>query len=89
MVRIGNKPNLKITGEIAQEYLKRFPNAGALTLAKKMHTENIGVFKDVEHARKIIRYYLGQSGSKNRVSLNVKTFQRGARELRNGNHQRR
>lgn len=69
-----------ITGKITLEYLKRFPKASALTLAKKMYTENPEAFKSVEYARLRVRYYLGQSGIVNRKNLAIRDFQRTARD---------
>ena len=67
-----------ITGEIAQEYLQRFPMIGARTLARKIYAENSVAFTDVEHARKIILYYIGQTGAKHRKALATTTFIRDA-----------
>ena len=69
-----------ITGEIACKTLERFPDAPALTLAKKIYKENPLVFHNVEHARRIICYYTGKSGDENRKDLKDKKFVRPARD---------
>jgi hypothetical protein len=76
----GNKNSLRIGGEIILQYLERFPDAAALTLAKKICAENIGLFNSVEYARSRIRYYLGQSGKYARHKLATNKFVREARK---------
>jgi len=61
--------NQTITGTIVKEYLERFKKIPSLTLAKKIYAENSGMFKDIEHARKLIRYYRGQNGIRARKEL--------------------
>jgi hypothetical protein len=68
----------KLTGDIAKQYLTRFPETPALTLAKKMFAENPLVYTDIEHARTTIRHYIGQKGTKKRNSLADKQFLRKA-----------
>jgi predicted phosphodiesterase len=66
-----------ISGQIAKDLLKRFPNAKILTLAKKLYKENPKVYKDVEQARSIIRVYKGQhkpSSMKTREHFKEKTY---------------
>lgn len=70
-----------ITSEIVKEYLLRFPKIPALTLAKKIYAENSVVFTNIDHARGIMRYYLGQSGEKSRNKLADKRFIREAGKL--------
>ena len=36
-------------GEMAREYLKRFPNTPLMTLAKKLYKEQPLVFDSIEH----------------------------------------
>ena len=62
----------KPSGEIAKEYLKRFPNTPSLTLAKKMYSENKQMFKDIDDARQKIRYHRGQKGSYSRNHIKNK-----------------
>jgi predicted phosphodiesterase len=45
---------------------KEFPDAGALTLAKKLHADHPLEFVTVEKARSVIRSYLGNNGGKTR-----------------------
>jgi hypothetical protein len=66
-----------ISGQIAKDLLKRFPNSPILTLAKKLYKENPKVYKNVEHARGIIRVYIGQAKPhqvKNKEHFKEKTF---------------
>lgn len=53
--------NLK--SELAREYVKRFPTTSSLSLARKMYSENLEYFKNVEDARRVIRYARGLDGS--------------------------
>src|SRR5688500_15783701 len=46
--------------------LKKYPDAPARTLAKRLHDENPALFPTIERARGAVRYELGQSGRKNR-----------------------
>lgn len=58
------KPQFK--ADIARNYVKRFTKTASLTLARKMYIENIEIFKDIEDARKSIRYVRGLNGDKAR-----------------------
>ena len=69
----------EISGEIIKSYLERFPNAGALTLARKVYAENPSVWKDVESVRGKIRYYIGQHGKAHRKDITDTRFMRPAR----------
>lgn len=57
-----------------KEYLTRFPNASKRSLAAKMAKEHPLLYKDIESARRIIRYYTGASGDKELKKLKDKTF---------------
>jgi predicted phosphodiesterase len=70
----------KITGEIIKQYLERFPMVGARTLSNKIYAENSVVFKDPETVRGLVRYYLGQCGSKLRQTIGPRQFMRPARD---------
>jgi predicted phosphodiesterase len=61
------KPNIK--GEKVKEYISRFPNASKRTLAEKLFTENELMFKDIEDARTLIRYYTGAHGNAQRKKV--------------------
>jgi len=50
--------------DTAREYRKRFPDMPSLKLARIMYSENNFLYKDVENARKIIRYIEGKVGKK-------------------------
>lgn len=56
----------KDTGRLVIDYIKKYPMAMKLTLAKMIVAENPGVFKSVEHVRDMIRYYYNQHGTKAR-----------------------
>lgn len=66
-------------GSIVKDYLSRFPDAPALTLAKLIHRSHPTYFKSVEAARDSIRYYIGQRGHKNRNELKDHSFVRKSR----------
>ena len=53
-----------ITGNVAIDYLKRYPSAPTKTIARVMLKENPTVFSDIEHARTTLRHYRGAKGSK-------------------------
>lgn len=58
-----------IKRDITLQEIAKFPDTPILTLAKKIYKENKSVFKDVEDARYIIRYYKGKSGDVNRARV--------------------
>ena len=55
--------------DIVRPYLERFPDHGDLTLARKIFNENKLAFKDIENARKIVRYLRGHAGEKDRKAV--------------------
>lgn len=61
-----------IKGKVALEICKKYQKHGSLTLAKKLYAENVELYKDVEEARKFIRYYRGKCGASNRQKLATK-----------------
>jgi len=67
-----------LTGDVVKEYLARFPHAGARTLANKIYAENSALYTDSEHVRRVILYYIGQSGKANRSVLRDTRFVRPA-----------
>lgn len=54
-------------GELAQQICRKFPKAGSLTLAKRLHREHPEVYSSVEAARTTVRYYRGQHGAADRT----------------------
>jgi len=64
---------MTIKGEIVKEALKKFPNLPSLSLARKIYADNIEVFKHVEEARSVIRYYRGANGEQCRKYLSDPT----------------
>ena len=49
-------------GELAIRYLQQYPDKATRAIAKMMKADYPDVFKDVEHARRVLRYRRGQSG---------------------------
>lgn len=66
-----NKKNFK--SEIVKEYLTKYPNDPSLTVAKRIYKDYSLAFKDVDAVYRIIRYYKGKSGDKDRVAVNKET----------------
>lgn len=67
---------MSLKGDIAKQYLTRFPNHADATIARKMYNENKTVFKDFDGARRVIRYHRGHAGAKGRRSLVDKKHQK-------------
>lgn len=65
-------PRIRSLGELALEYIDKYPNHPTLTIAKTLHKDHPNIFKNPEHARNTVRYYRGNHGSKNRKAA-VKT----------------
>jgi len=61
-------------GEMAREFLKRFPNTPLMTLAKKLHKEQPVVFDSVEHCRDMLRYHSGLKGDKAKTHVKDKSL---------------
>ena len=59
----------KISGAVAKQYCKRFPDTPSLTLARKMYSENGELYRSLDVARSAIRYQRGLIGNKNREVL--------------------
>jgi len=53
-------------GKLVISYIKKYPRAYKLSLAKLIYSENPGIFKDVDQIRNIIRYYYNQNGTRTR-----------------------
>lgn len=69
---------MTIHGELAKKYVKEWPETHTLTLANKLYKENPESFRDVEHARSMIRYYRGQHGKFSRENIKDKSdFKKG------------
>lgn len=62
----------QLIGEVVQEYLENFPNTKSLTLARMIYKDNSMLFKDVEAARNIVRYYRGAKGDIARKTISTK-----------------
>ena len=56
-------------GMTAKLYLRKHTADPTRTLARKMCKENPGLFDDQEQARRMLRYYRGQNGKKDKESL--------------------
>lgn len=63
-----------VSGEVAIEYIGKFPKTPIKTLARKMYNDNPELFKDVEQARERIRYYKGKRGKRHRQELADKSM---------------
>ena len=53
-------------GKVVKEYLKKFPSGTNLGISRKLFKDYPLLFKSVDAARTIVRYYRGQNGSRNR-----------------------
>lgn len=69
-----------VAGLYLQELLAKFPDAPALTLAKKAYRECPQMWASLESCRNAVRYHLGSLGSKNRRGLSDKRFMREPRK---------
>lgn len=58
-----------VKGETAQQYCAKYPNMGDLTLARKLYKDNPLLYKDVEDARGLVRYYRGHRGEWSRNAI--------------------
>lgn len=72
---------MELQGRTIEKYLKRFPSAGSLTLARIIYNENKELFASVESVRGSIRYRRGASGEKNFGKLKNKEFLRETPEI--------
>lgn len=68
------KRKATIKGELAIEVLKQFPNAYSKVLARLLYEKYPMVYKDIEEARYVIRYYRGKAGSLMREQIASKEF---------------
>ncbi|RJQ26407.1 hypothetical protein C4577_03585 [Candidatus Parcubacteria bacterium] len=69
-----------LPAELVCELLEQFPDAPALTLAKKAYRENPGYWSTQEACRKMFQYYLGVCGRENLSNLKDKKFVREPRK---------
>lgn len=60
---------MSVKSDIVKKELAKFPNTPQTTLAKKIYANNKEVFKDLDDARYVVRYYCGKTGEKNRKQL--------------------
>lgn len=56
-----------ITGNLAVELIKKFPNASTRSLAEILYNDNPLVFKTYEHARSTLKFHRGESGVRSRT----------------------
>jgi predicted phosphodiesterase len=66
-------------GAVVDELLDRFPDAPALTLARKAVREHPELFNSIEHARTLVRRRLGQAGASSRRPQGDSSRRRPAR----------
>ena len=60
-------------GKIAKDYCDTHKQMKTYTLASKMYKENIPLFKSIESARKLLLYYRGLNGNKDRKNVKDKS----------------
>jgi predicted phosphodiesterase len=58
-----------LAGDIAKQYLSRFRNTSSLQIARILADEHPLIFKDIEAARDIVRYYRGAHGKAHRKKI--------------------
>ena len=63
-----------LVGDLAKEYLKKFPGLSSRKIAQKLVMDFPGEFRDEELARTRVRYYRGASGIMNRSSMNQDNY---------------
>lgn len=57
-------------GKVVRDLIRKFPDAPAMTLAKRAYREHPELFNSLEHCRTLIRHALGLSGKANRSHKN-------------------
>jgi hypothetical protein len=57
---------IRVIGQVTLEYVNKFPNTSTLSLARMLYRDNAPLFINVEHARRMVRYYRGACGDKDR-----------------------
>lgn len=67
---------ITIKGELAQEYLRKYPDKNKLTLARILYKENPEVYGTIEDARSQIRRWTGALGKDHRQAISTKEFYR-------------
>jgi predicted phosphodiesterase len=67
-----SKPTFKNT--LVRNYLKKFPNTGSRTIARKIYAENSEHFSSERAVRTMVMYIRGLSGDKNRKKLKDKSL---------------
>ncbi len=70
-------------GELACAAIKRTPKAAALTMARGLFADHPEVFDSVEDARYALRYWLGQTGERDRSRASVAETARASRKPNN------
>lgn len=66
--------------EVVLNLLSQFPDAPALTLAKKAYQDHPSLWSSVRSCRSMFAYYLGVCGERNRKTIAEKTFVREPRQ---------
>ena len=70
----GRTPYYDLKRQIVFDLLDKFPDASTNMLAKIVHRDNPGFFKDREAARCYIRGYKGALGDKQRETYKVRKY---------------
>jgi len=65
---------MAILGDIVKNYLRKYPNTYSRSIAIKLYKENPDVFKSIEHAREIVRYYRHSHGKHDRKKIATDEF---------------
>ena len=60
--------------EIAKEYVTKYRTLGSKKIARLLVADLPGEFRDVEQARRMVRYYRGASGDYNRKTMNPDSY---------------
>jgi len=65
-----------IVGQVVADYLKRFPNTSSKTIAGILVKEQAPLFKSIDNAYALLRYYRGALGDRSRRQLVNRQFMR-------------
>lgn len=66
--------SVTVLGELTKEYLRKYPSYGSTRIARLLFKEFPVEFGNIEKARRIIRYYRGSTGIKDRTHLSPETY---------------
>ncbi len=72
---------MKQSTALVRDMVKRFPDAPALTLAKKLYAESPECWTTLETCRTAVRAVLGVQGKKKRETIDDKSLYREPRKV--------